>query len=119
MTTDNTAVVLGKLLDLTSIRHQVLANNLANVNTPKFTRQDLDFSEEFAQAVKQGAGAVQSLHLEPIEDTEAPARFDGNNVQLETEMAEMSKNGMLHQMALQLMRAHISMQRMAVTGRSF
>ncbi|MFN8575954.1 MAG: hypothetical protein U0354_03780 [Candidatus Sericytochromatia bacterium] len=39
-------VTLGKkVLDLTTQRHQMIANNISNANTPKFKRTDLSFSE--------------------------------------------------------------------------
>ncbi|MGB4265489.1 MAG: flagellar basal body protein, partial [Limnochordia bacterium] len=31
-------------LDAASLRHKILSNNLANVNTPGFRRSDVDFS---------------------------------------------------------------------------
>lgn len=39
-------VVLGKkALDLTTQRHQMIANNISNSNTPKYKRTDLSFAE--------------------------------------------------------------------------
>lgn len=39
-------VTLGqKVLDLTTQRHQLIANNIANANTPKYKRTDLSFAE--------------------------------------------------------------------------
>ena len=38
-------VTLGqKVLDLTTQRHQLIANNIANINTPKYKRTDLSFA---------------------------------------------------------------------------
>ncbi|GIW22958.1 MAG: hypothetical protein KatS3mg068_1965 [Candidatus Sericytochromatia bacterium] len=34
-----------KVLDLTTMRHQLIANNIANANTPKYKRTDISFSE--------------------------------------------------------------------------
>ncbi len=40
---------LGKLLEVASLRHQVIANNVANVNTPGFRQQLVHFEEAFAR----------------------------------------------------------------------
>jgi flagellar basal body rod protein FlgB len=38
--------VLGKkVLDLTTFRHQLIANNISNANTPKYKRTDVSFAE--------------------------------------------------------------------------
>lgn len=51
MTTDTTFQVLEKALDGSSHRHRVLANNIANVNTPGFKRTDISFQEDLRKAL--------------------------------------------------------------------
>ena len=42
-------VMMGqKVLDLATQRHQIIANNMANANTPNFKKTDLSFSETLA-----------------------------------------------------------------------
>ena len=113
-----TNVMLSKMLDLTTQRHKVLSNNLANINTPGFRRKDLTFLEEFTNAAKEGIDSVMSFEARVEEDQNAPARNDGNSVQLEREMAEMSKNSLQYQLALKMLGIRMSMERMAITGRS-
>ncbi|MCW8130143.1 MAG: flagellar basal body rod protein FlgB [Planctomycetota bacterium] len=115
---DRSDVMLTRILDLTSERHRILAHNLANINTPGYRRMDLDFSEELAIAAQQGITALRNLAIEGSEDPHAPARADGNNVILETEMAEMSKNAMMHQLALSALQQKLSIKRTAITGRA-
>jgi len=118
MSGDPASQMLSKVLDLATVRQRVLAHNLANLNTPGFTRSDLKFTEELAAAARKGPEAVARLNVQPYRDESTPARFDGNNVQLETELAEMSKNALLYQMAVQALNSRVSMLRMAATGRS-
>ena len=113
--TDTTNMML-KILDATALRQRVLSNNLANVNTPAFTRKDVDFQEALSTAIKHGT--VTDLKLEVKADKLSPARWDGNNVQLETELSEMTKNSLQYQTAMHVLSMNLSMQRMAVTGRS-
>lgn len=48
---DGTVVGLERALDGAAVRQQVLANNIANVNTPGFKRSDVGFSGRFLEAL--------------------------------------------------------------------
>jgi len=113
---DRSIQILQRMLDLTAERHRVLANNLANINTPGFKRMDLQFGNDLAAAVKEGS--LARLDVDATEDTSAPVRPDGNSVQLETELSEVSKNAMLHQMVLGVLSQRMGIMRTAVTGRA-
>jgi flagellar basal-body rod protein FlgB len=115
---DPSSQILCKMLDLTAARQRVLAHNLANLDTPGFTRSDLNFTEELADAVRSGPPSLANLSVEPTLDESTPARYDGNNVQLETELAEMSKNALMYQMSVQALSSRFNIMRMAITGRS-
>ena len=41
---DAASSTLVQLLDATAMRHRVLSNNLANVDTPGYTRKDVNFN---------------------------------------------------------------------------
>jgi flagellar basal-body rod protein FlgB len=116
MTIDQTQLALTRLLDATAFRHRVLANNLANADTPGFIRQEVPFESELADAVRNGD--LTDFKLAVAEDRTAAPRADGNNVQIDHELSEINKNALLHQMAVQLMQAKLSMQRTAITGRA-
>ena len=115
---DQTSQLLLHWLDGAALRQRVLSNNLANVNTPGYTRQDVTFETALNEALKQGPQALDHFQPEVVTDHASPARLDGNNVQLETELSEMSKNALAYQTAMQLLSMKMSMERMAVTGRS-
>ncbi len=83
---------LEQALDALSRRQKVVANNLSNVNTPEFTRRDVDFF-----GYMQGLFADRELPLEVKEDTQSAARADGNNVTLEREMFALTQTEMMYQ----------------------
>jgi len=114
--TDPTAQSLTRLLDATSMRHRVLAGNLANAETPGYVRQDVPFEEALSEAVKSGDFSGFDLQIQS--DTTRPVRADGNNVQLDEELAELNKNALLHQTALQILQNRMAMERTVITGRS-
>jgi flagellar basal-body rod protein FlgB len=111
--------MLTKVLDATALRHRVIAHNLANVNTPQFHRQYVDFEAELADAVKKGgAEGVANMQLAVKTDNVSPERWDGNNVQLETELSTISENSLQYQTAMQILNIRMQLQRMGITGRS-
>ncbi len=56
MTTNTTNLVLEKALDASSLRHKLIANNIANVNTPGYKRTDMVFQEELRRALDCAPG---------------------------------------------------------------
>lgn len=100
------AAVLEKGIYASSLRHKVLSNNIANVNTPKFKRSDVSF-EGYLQSSLADNGKKLPLartnekHLNASGGFTALSvnaqsaysiRTDGNNVDIDSEMAEMAKN---------------------------
>lgn len=97
---DTSITLLNKLLDLTAARQEVLANNLANVNTPGVTRQDLRFKDSLVSAMKDNdKDAISSLKAELYDDVSQPFRPDGNNITTQSELAEMSQNELLYRVS--------------------
>jgi flagellar basal-body rod protein FlgB len=111
-----------KVLDATVLRHEALAGNLANLETPNYKRVDLapTFQTELQQAVASGDTA-RIATSKPILQTDSHAqaiRADGNTVQLENELAEMQKNTLEHTVGTQLLSGSLLRLRLAITGRS-
>ena len=46
--------VIKKLQDYSVLKQKVIANNIANVETPGFKAKDISFKEEFSQALQKG-----------------------------------------------------------------
>ncbi len=95
--------VLGKAADASWTRNEVIANNLANVDTPGYKRQDVDFESQLRRAlgnsryetVDSKVSHVTSTELEPRIYTDSANfsyRLDGNNVDIDTEGVELASN---------------------------
>jgi len=110
-----------KLLDATALRHEAIASNLANLETPGYRRVDVapSFSAELQQALKSGsADRLASLRPALALDPDAIAsNRDGNTVQLETEMLHLTQNTLAHTMETQLLTGQLMRLRLAITGR--
>lgn len=104
-----TLPALSTALDAAVIRHQVIANNIANANTPGFRPQRVEFDLSLAT---QGDGAAQQLvaRLEP----QLGLGVDGA-VRLDTEVAAMAQNGAHYQALLKALNRHLSVLASAVS----
>jgi flagellar basal-body rod protein FlgB len=119
MIDDVNFVLLERVLDEATLRHRVIAHNMANVNTPGFHRREVHFADHLAAAVAAGdADAIRSAQLEVQQANDPPLRPDGNNVSLEREMGDMMKNSVVYNAVTQLISARIAGYRSAITGSS-
>ena len=119
---DTNYLAAKKLLDVTALRHEAIASNLANIETPHYRRIDLapSFSAELKQALAANDPA-QIANLQPrleVDPNAVAANRDGNTVQLETELLNLQQNTLAHSLGTQLITSSLSRLRMAVTGRS-
>ena len=76
-----TFVAMNSALDGLSMRQRVIADNIANIQTPGFLAGRVSFEASLAAAVADGSGAVTATVGRSLE----PTREDGNNVNLDTE----------------------------------
>ncbi|UCC69761.1 MAG: flagellar basal body rod protein FlgB [Armatimonadota bacterium] len=104
MLSDATSRALAAALEGAAARQGAIAHNLANVDTPGFTRTDVEFEEALALALEgarraphRAADFIAALSLRPRPDRLAPARADGNNVDIDREMVLLSRNALRYQ----------------------
>lgn len=110
---DNTVKVLEKTLGALSLRQAVIANNIANVNTPDYKRKEVTFEEELKTAlsgepkklkgylthpkhipIPQPVVNLDSVKPEIWERDDIYFRNDRNGVDIDVELAELAKNSM-------------------------
>ena len=113
---------LKKMLDATVMRHEAIASNLANLETPNYKRIDVEssFSEELGRAV--AARNMKDIsHLEPrivMDKNAVSPNRDGNTVQLEKELAALQQNSMEHTVQTQFVSSSLMKLRAAIQGRN-
>lgn len=76
-----TSAAIGSALDGLGMRQRAIAQNIANVNTPNYQAQRVQFEAALARSVQAGDGNVTATVAKSLE----PTRLDGNNVNLDTE----------------------------------
>jgi len=109
-------------MDDAAIRHQAIASNIANVNTPGYRRMDVSssFEQAYSDAITRlsNGETVGELPEARIETAAAqgPARPDGNTVQIEQEMVNMAQNSAKYEFAGQMLAQNYHGLKLAITG---
>ena len=90
-------------LEITNQRQQMISANMANVDTPGYHTQDIDFQKALQNVVVQ----VKDVPDKPdsIEVQGLDTRPDGNNVNIDRESMLLSQPQLQYQMGVQLIRA--------------
>jgi flagellar basal-body rod protein FlgB len=128
LTPDNLFGIHTRALDLWQRRTEVLANNLANADTPGYLARDIDFRKALAAA----GGSSDKLPLQTtgsgqVDTAERAAEalayrvptqpsMDGNTVDAQAEQAAFAANGVHYQASLSFITAQIRMLRTAISG---
>ncbi len=119
---DSNYVAAKKMLDVNVLRHEAIASNIANVETPNYKRLDVSpsFESQLSEAVaSRDAAQITGLQPELAVDSQAiSGRSDGNTVQLETEILKLNQNMVEHSLETQLVSAALIKMRLAITGKS-
>ncbi|BBB62251.1 flagellar basal body rod protein FlgB [Undibacterium sp. KW1] len=115
-----TTATVGLALDAATLRHQAIANNIANVNTEGYVPVQINFASYMEQleqlsAPTQGKGSqkhsIGQLELEPVFDVNGnPAK-----VSLDTEVAAMAHNTVQYQALIKALNRHYAIMSSAVT----
>jgi len=91
----STVDLLAVSLRLLERNNRLLANNIANVDTPSFKPSHLDFHESLKKALlhtRSTSGRVRRALPIVLEEDGVEARNDGNSVDIETEMMKLAEN---------------------------
>jgi len=119
--------LINKRLAWLSQRQDVLAENVANVNTPGYKARDLK-EPSFAELVRGTDSSVRLAATQPghiggtiragayavIDDKSTTPTINGNAVDIETEMMKVSKTGIDYQFAISLYKKQIGMIKTAL-----
>ena len=124
--------VLSKALDMRTQRHQALASNIANADTPNYKARDIDFKSAMQNALAgradggslamavtagshlagNGAGGPGALQYR----TETQSAVDGNTVDMDVERAQFAENAIFYEAGLTFITGRIRTMLSAVQG---
>lgn len=130
-----TQSLLEQGMDYAALRNDVLANNIANVDTPGFKRSEVIFKQNVKKVLQkqsdhgtlnlasnrhktnQSVKALISTQPEIVEMKDTSYRNDGNNVDIDVEMTKLNKNKLFYDALGTCMSNEIRLLRLAITGR--
>ncbi|MEN6413199.1 MAG: flagellar basal body rod protein FlgB [Veillonellales bacterium] len=121
--------VLEQALSAASLRQKVISNNIANVNTPGFKKSTVIFEDLLQDAVNGGKlqlTRTQEQHIPtpgndkilPLLSTDDSTAFrtDGNNVDIDVEMAGLAKNSIYYDAVAQQLGTYFTNLKSAIKG---
>lgn len=130
MTSDISAFgLMDTALKASELRQQVYANNIANIATPGYKRQDVNFESMLQQVMSTQASSNSGTTLSPsvwnalskiqpqvVTDTSTIVNNNGNNVDVNAEMAKLAENQLRYNGIVQDLQLRLQRMQTAITG---
>jgi len=123
----DTFQILEKALNASAMQHKMISNNIANVDTPGYKGSEVVFQSKLQEALNnmdksylpltitnpKHISIAPEMTLKDVEPTvvtrtETTSRNDGNNVDIDTEMARLAENTTYYASLAQLMTLKLS-----------
>ncbi len=128
---DKTTSALGTALNMRLMKQNLISSNIANAETPGYHAKKMDFEDALARAldidglrgmstssdahIAVGGGGSSRVRPDIYENPEGAMNNDGNTVDLEKEMSNLTENSIMYKAALQLINKKLAALRYAVT----
>jgi len=110
--------LLEKVMDLRQMRHELIASNIANANTPGYRSKDISFEKQLMSAVSTGDAGLMRTHknhlpqsaefssIRPEMITPAYKNInnDLNSVDMDAELMKLSRNNVLYDAMVRILR---------------
>ena len=96
---------LGRFLDVSVVRSELITTNLANIDTPGYHARDINFRQEFERAYGDPELAYADFAPVVRQVEGLASRPDGNNVSLEREGLLLAETQLRFQTGVQLLKA--------------
>jgi flagellar basal-body rod protein FlgB len=114
-----------------ALREEMIGRNVANVDTPGYQAVQVDFEKSLQQQMggkgSLGLTTTSALHISPGNATTGivatslrkggSARADGNDVDVDVEMAQMTETGIRYQTLIQLVSNKLTLLKTIASGR--
>jgi flagellar basal-body rod protein FlgB len=129
----NNIGLLKSALDASSLRQQVISNNIANAETPGYKGKQVVFEDILKQHLSNQTTFVGNRtdprHIvignssdiptaKTVENTDTVIQNNGNNVDIDAEMTNMGKNSLWYYTLTQELNSEFQQLSIAITGRS-
>lgn len=110
-------------LNVSALRNKVIANNISNINTAGYKRKYVSFEDTLQNTIKSvSLKTTSEKHISSsndsgdkriITDNSTSTRSDGNNVDIDTEMVNLTANNMLYESLTTALNNRFAMNKIA------
>jgi flagellar basal-body rod protein FlgB len=128
---DATMSAASQALNGLALREEMISRNVANVDTPGYQAVQVDFEQSLKKQMNGGGSlgltTTSAKHISPSNNPAGvvttglrkggSARADGNDVDVDVEMAQMTETGIRYETLLQLVSNKISLLKTIASGR--
>ncbi|ERI91243.1 flagellar basal-body rod protein FlgB [Clostridiales bacterium oral taxon 876 str. F0540] len=118
--------LLKKGLDASSLRGKVTANNIANINTKGYKKYTVSFEENLNKSIdsldlktteeKHIKDSSETGDISVQQDTSTSMRQDGNNVDIDNEMANQAANQLMYNALISQVNSRLSLEKYVING---
>ncbi|MGB9597627.1 MAG: flagellar basal body rod protein FlgB [Candidatus Poribacteria bacterium] len=120
---DKTTHLLTAGIYYSEIRHKVISNNIANINTPNYKALDITFRDQlkfFAKSLERGNENITPLKppttiLAPYLSDQRPS-IELNTVDIDQEQVKLAQNTLFHNSCLQLLGSKFRIMKASISG---
>lgn len=123
--------LIKKSLDASTERGRAISNNIANVNTPGYKAFRVNFEDKVKNVLNNSSVAlkttsskhindgntIETLTHEIKKDKSKSMRLDGNNVDIDMEMANLAANQIMYNALISQANSRIAMRRTVINGK--
>ena len=120
---DKTIVGLEGATHYLGLRHRIIANNIANAETPGYRAMDISFREQLEYLIKEASSGRQPHGRRPppklvfaVDPTSQSSGINRNTVSIDQELAKLSQNTILHNTYLQILNSKFRTLKSAISG---
>ncbi len=123
--------ILIKQMDACTLRQRVIANNVANANTPGFKKSTVNFQKQLQAVLGSGnsiklkassprhipgCNGLESLAAEVVQVNDTSMKAGRNNVDIDQEMVDLAANTLLYRLATRVKSDRGNIMSMVIKG---
>lgn len=118
--------LIKKGLDASSLRSKVIANNIANINTKGYKKYFVSFEDTLQKSIddiemktndeRHIKSVPESGEISIKQDITSSMREDGNNVDIDNEMANQAANTLMYNALISQINNRLANERYVITG---
>ncbi len=128
----NSSKLLEKAIEASWKRQEVIADNIANADTPGFKKSRVEFESLLKSAIERGTvggkktrakhldtgwgGDLDNAPISIVKSGNTSMRADGNNVDIDIEMTELTKNTIYYNTLITKLNKELGRLKMAING---